>query len=232
MGRRRDLDRRDELLDQALAHLARRGIEGTSLRDLADDLGIALNSLVHHFGTRDDLIVVCLEHAERTQLDVVGRWTRRNPTLSATAILRRWWRWIVASPENLAIARLHLEVAALRPEEHPWIERVDVDRIAVWRQGIADRLVRDGLIRRRATNEATALRALMSGLILELAAGGDRRRLGLGLELSLSRLDQLLASLEPVVAPVPPVPPPRPRPPARSKAPVPPGRPNGRRLPT
>lgn len=190
MSRPPDLARRRELLDAALVHLARRGLADASLRDLAGDLGIGLNSLVHHFGHRDDLIVACLERSEEIQADVLRRWTSRNPLLSTTAITRRWWRWMTASPENLALARLHLELATLRPDDHPWMTSMDIDRLALWRQGIADRLVRDGLPRRRATTEATALRALLSGLIVELAAGGDRRRLARALELGLSRLDQ------------------------------------------
>lgn len=194
MARPPDLARRRQLLDAALVHLARRGLADASLRELAGDLDIGLNSLVHHFGSREDLIVACLERSEAIQVEVLRRWTTRNPHLSATNITRRWWRWITSSPENLALARLHLELATLRPADHPWMARVDIDRLALWRQGIADRLVRDGLPRRRATTEATALRALMSGLIVELAAGGDRRRLARGLELGLSRVDQAMWS--------------------------------------
>ncbi len=194
MSRPPDLARRRELLDAAVVHLARRGIVEASLRDVAGDLGIGLNSLVHHFGSRDDLIVACLERTEAVQTDVLRRWTTRNPHLSAASITRRWWRWITTSPENLAMARLHIEVATLRVDDHPWVARVDIDRLALWRQGIADRLVRDGLPRRRATTEATMVRALMTGLIVELAAGGDRRRLARGLELGLTRMEQSLWS--------------------------------------
>ena len=40
-------------------------------------------------------------------------WLRRQPELSMTELLRRWWRWINASPANLALVRLGIEAAAL-----------------------------------------------------------------------------------------------------------------------
>src|ERR1700761_3348067 len=48
MGRRPDLERRAELLDEVVRYLGRHGVAGLSLRPVARDLGVSVNALVHH----------------------------------------------------------------------------------------------------------------------------------------------------------------------------------------
>ena len=102
MGRLVDVRRRTELLDDVVAYLAEHGIAGLSLRPMAKSLSVSVNALVHHFGTKDDIVVAALQRAVDVQDQVQVRWTARNPGLSQAELLRRWWRWINSSSANLA----------------------------------------------------------------------------------------------------------------------------------
>ena len=70
-------------------------------------------ALVHHFGSKDELVVAALRRAAEIQQGVEGRWRRQVPHLSMVELQRRWWRWINRSPEHLALVRLGLEAATL-----------------------------------------------------------------------------------------------------------------------
>ena len=68
---------------------------------------------MHHFGSKDDLIVAALRRSGVVQQQVEQRWLDRRPGMSQADLLRAWWRWITASPRNLAIVRLGIEATAL-----------------------------------------------------------------------------------------------------------------------
>ena len=113
MARPPDPVRRQELLDQVVRYLADHGLAGASLRPMAKALGVSLNGLVHHFGTKTDLLVAALARANELQHRESEGWLACNPALSQADLLRKWWRWINAAPEHLALVRLGLEAAAL-----------------------------------------------------------------------------------------------------------------------
>lgn len=48
-------------MDEAATLFLRRGYEGTSLRDIADAVGMKAGSLYYHFGSKDELLTAILE---------------------------------------------------------------------------------------------------------------------------------------------------------------------------
>ncbi|MHB8219728.1 MAG: TetR/AcrR family transcriptional regulator [Acidimicrobiales bacterium] len=52
---------RQHILDTALALMAQRGVDGTSMRDLATAAGLNVASLYHYFPSKRDLLVAVLE---------------------------------------------------------------------------------------------------------------------------------------------------------------------------
>src|SRR5215475_5380230 len=194
MGRHPDLERRAELLDQVVGYLGRHGIAGLSLRPVARELNVSVNALVHHFGSKDELVVTALRRAAEIQRKVDGRWRRQAPHLSTTDLLRRWWRWINRSPEHLALVRLGLEAAALDATVSGLPGDVRAEQISFWRENIADRLIADGIKPEDAEREASLVKATFTGLVLDLLATGHRKRLADALECTLSRLDGLTHS--------------------------------------
>jgi AcrR family transcriptional regulator len=192
MARHPDLERRTELLDDVVAYLAEHGLTNLSLRPMAHQLGVSLNGLVHHFGSKDELVVAALERSAEVQATVRNRWLARNPHLSQADLLRRWWRWIVSSRANLAMVRLGIEAAALDATACGLPGPVRAEQIALWRTNIEHRLIAEGLPPDVVTVEASLVKAMFTGLVLDLLATGDRRRLTRALEVGLSRFEQLV----------------------------------------
>jgi TetR/AcrR family transcriptional regulator, transcriptional repressor of aconitase len=82
--------RRQEILDRAIEVFADKGAEGTSLRAIAEKIGVSHAALLHYFGSREELLVEVLREGERRRSDprddaaVVGMMVRaaeRNVTI-------------------------------------------------------------------------------------------------------------------------------------------------------
>lgn len=56
--------RRQEILDRAIGVFAERGAYATSLRSIAQALGISHAALLHYFDSREQLLIAVYEHAE------------------------------------------------------------------------------------------------------------------------------------------------------------------------
>lgn len=57
--------RRQEILDRAIEVFAVKGAEGTSLRAIAERIGVSHAALLHYFGSREELLLELLREAER-----------------------------------------------------------------------------------------------------------------------------------------------------------------------
>src|SRR4051794_4948500 len=58
--------RSSDILDAATTVFATHGYRGGSLRDIARQLDVSLTSVVHHFGTKYELLEAVLERADKT----------------------------------------------------------------------------------------------------------------------------------------------------------------------
>lgn len=56
--------RRQEILDRAIEVFQERGADGTSLRRIAETIGVSHAALLHYFDSREQLLVAVYEHAE------------------------------------------------------------------------------------------------------------------------------------------------------------------------
>ncbi|MGZ4766105.1 MAG: TetR/AcrR family transcriptional regulator, partial [Ilumatobacteraceae bacterium] len=150
MARTPDPRLKRELLDQVVAYLADNGLAQTTLRPMAASLGVSINRLMHHFGSKDELITAALARAIDLQIDVQRKWLQRSPRLTQVELYRRWWKWLCASPRNLALVRLNYEAATLEPVVTGLAGDVRADQIGVWRHDVEQRLVAEGLKPERA----------------------------------------------------------------------------------
>jgi AcrR family transcriptional regulator len=196
MARTPDLERRQELLDRIVVYLADHGIAQVTLRPMAASLDVSINRLVHHFGSKEELITTALARAIDQQIAVQEKWLKRQPNMSQAELYRRWWRWLNATPENLALVRLNYEAAALDTSVTGLAGEVRADQIGVWRHDVEQRLVAEGLPPERAAIEASLIKATFSGLIVDLFATGDKRRLTLACEAWLERLTELIRTAD------------------------------------
>jgi AcrR family transcriptional regulator len=161
MARPPDLERRQELLDAVVAEFAVRGIGDRSLRDLAAAVGTSHRMLLHHFGSRNDLLVAIVEEVERRQMAVL----RELPSEPAEAIAAMWAD--LRRPELRPFERLFFECYARGVQgEQPFARMLP---------GAVDAWLTDD-----ATTGSAADPALMRlglavarGLLLDLVATGD-----------------------------------------------------------
>lgn len=192
--------RRRELLDDVVRHLGNHGVGVSSLRGIAKELELNVNVLVHHFGTRGDLLRAALDRALQIQLAVQDRTLARRPGLSQGDLIRSWWRWITSSPDHLALARIGIEAASLPPgvlSLRPGVSRFS------WQVGMRDRLIAIGLDRETSDTETARLTALVTGLVVEASLPGARRRSTRVLDAALRDLDGRVASATGAIPPSP-----------------------------
>src|ERR1700727_754706 len=71
MARTPNLERRRQLLDALVAEFAARGVGDRSLRAVAEAVGTSHRMLLHHFGSREGLLIAIVEEAERRQMALV-----------------------------------------------------------------------------------------------------------------------------------------------------------------
>src|SRR6201998_4426191 len=71
MARPPDIARRRELLDALVEEFAAGGVGDRSLREVADAVGTSHRMLLHHFGSREGLLIAVVEEAERRQMALV-----------------------------------------------------------------------------------------------------------------------------------------------------------------
>jgi len=190
VARTPDPRRKRELLDSVVDYLAEQGLADTTLRPMAAALGVSINRLVHHFGSKEELITAALARAIDRQIEVQRKWLQRSPKLTQVELYRRWWKWICRSPRNLALVRLNYEAATLETTVTGLDGAVRADQIGVWRHDVEHRLVAEGLKPESAALEASLIKATFTGLVMDLFATGDTRRLTHALDEWLDRLDR------------------------------------------
>ncbi len=65
--------RRQEILDRAIEVFRERGASGTSLRKIAEAIGVSHAALLHYFDSREQLLVAVYAHAESKRPDAPHR---------------------------------------------------------------------------------------------------------------------------------------------------------------
>ena len=68
MARTPDLERRQELLDRIVRYLAQYGLGQATLRPMAATLDVSINRLVHHFGSKEELLTAAVARGIEQQL--------------------------------------------------------------------------------------------------------------------------------------------------------------------
>ena len=162
MARPPDVERRRALLDALIEAFADGGIGDRPLREIAEAVGTSHRMLLHHFGSRDKLLLAIVDEVERRQMSTLPD----AATEPADAMAAMWAD--VRRPELRPFERLFFECYARGAQgEEPfarmlpgavesWLTEVDAKT-----DGAADpAFVRLGL-------------AVTRGLLLDLVATGD-----------------------------------------------------------
>lgn len=107
MVRTPDLARRRELLDALVAECAENGVGGRSLRELADAVGTSHRMLLHHFGSREELLLAVVDDVERQQMALLHELTSGDGGQEFAAMWAHLRR-----PELRSLERLFFECYA------------------------------------------------------------------------------------------------------------------------
>ena len=162
MARPPDDRRRKELLDGLIDAFARGGIGGRSLREVAEAVGTSHRMLLHHFGSREELLVAIVGEIERRQAATLAG----LPDAPADAFAAMWAD--LRRPELRPFERLFFECYARAAQGEQPFSRMLPGAVDGWLDdvheltgGTADPgMVRLGL-------------AVTRGLLLDLVATGD-----------------------------------------------------------
>jgi AcrR family transcriptional regulator len=162
LPRSRDEQRRRDVLAAVIDTMAETGIGTRSLRDIAAAAGTSHRMLLHHFGTRDELLVAVVEEVERRQRDSLTE-IPGDPFDAA----RAHWATLRA-PALRPFERLFFECYARAAQGEEPFTRLLPGAIDTWLAVVGERAA-SGV-------DATSIRlglAVVRGLLLDLVATGD-----------------------------------------------------------
>jgi AcrR family transcriptional regulator len=178
LPRSRDDQRRQDVLQAVIETMAQTGIGARSLRDIAAAAGTSHRMLLHHFGTRDELLVAVVEEVEQQQMTRLSA-LPEDPLGGARAM----WSSL-REPALRPFERLFFECYARAAQGEQPFARLLARAVDTWLVAAADRapsgvdapLVRLGL-------------AVTRGLLLDLVGTGDEQ----GVDAAYERFLALLA---------------------------------------
>ncbi|MFH8738279.1 MULTISPECIES: TetR/AcrR family transcriptional regulator [unclassified Streptomyces] len=168
----KDGDRRAQLVNAAVDHVAAHGIADLSLRGLGAAIGVSHRMLIHYFGSKEHLLVEIVRTSEQRQRDLLSQ-LRLQPGLSPVDTARLLWQQLT-DPRLASQERLFFEIYAQalrgRPEAAPVLEGLVND----WLEPLVAAEVATGTDPAAARNRARLGLATVRGLLLDLLATGDR----------------------------------------------------------
>jgi AcrR family transcriptional regulator len=156
VSRPRDLGRRDELLAAVVADCAEHGLGTRSLREIAEHIGTSHRMLIHHFGSREELMVAVVQAVEARQGALAGE-LGGTP---ADQLVAMWSH--LSTPQLRPLERLFFESYARGANGEEPFDQLLPGAVTSW---LAD----DGgdpALRRLGL-------AVVRGLLLDLVATGD-----------------------------------------------------------
>lgn len=92
-----DLTARARIRDAAIKLFAERGVDGATVRDIAQEAGVSSGLLRHHFGSKEGLRDACDEWALSELTKVSGRFTEFHTLDGLTPRLMRLQRYLIRS---------------------------------------------------------------------------------------------------------------------------------------
>jgi AcrR family transcriptional regulator len=186
VGRPVDHRRRAELLDAAVDYATEHGFSELSWRPVAAALGVSTTTLVHHFGTKEQMLEAILGRLRERIFVTTSNLLGEQPDL-ATAARAAWTR--TSDPQRSAEFRLFFAVYG-RALQAPHLFAGFLERVvADWMSLLRDAQGPD-TDPATATRTATLVIATIRGLLLDLLATGDRDRVQNAAESFLASLEQ------------------------------------------
>jgi AcrR family transcriptional regulator len=178
--------RRPELLDAVTDYVLTHGLAGLAMRPLAAAVKVSHGTLLHHFGSKENLVTEVIDLLRQRLADAAG--VAHSPTHRAGLVA--WWRNSTTT-ERLPIYRLLFEVfaqAAREPERYErFLRQVVHDSLTLMKRMVTA----DGCPEEQAPLVASMIVAQARGLQLDLLATNDRERIDDTFTLFINMIDSL-----------------------------------------
>ncbi|WP_025735576.1 TetR/AcrR family transcriptional regulator [Mycobacterium genavense] len=126
MVRTPNLARRRQLLDALIDEFADGGIGDRSLREVADAVGTSHRMLLHHFGSREELLLAVVDEVEHRQMGQLAE----LPTDAADGFAAMWAD--LRRPELRRLERLFFECYARATQGEKPFARMVPNAVSGW----------------------------------------------------------------------------------------------------
>ena len=181
MPRTVNRDYRRAIVERAADHLLERGQVAISLRDLADAVGVSPRMLVHHFGSRKELVSSALRAARSRQRAAFEARLAPQPGRPYPQVLTDAWRWFGtddAEPYLRLFGQLHALAGAPDSPHADFLRESVLDWLPTIEAGFAA----DGADPVTARELTTLTLAVVRGLLQDRNAVGDHERVSAAFE--------------------------------------------------
>jgi AcrR family transcriptional regulator len=179
---------RQKLIDAAVAHAAAHGLSDTSLRQLASALGTSHRMLIHHFGSKEGLLVEVVKAVEQRQRAVLEELAGAADTTETDTGVRFW-----ESLNNAEVAqheRLFFEVYGQALQGRAWAVPLLDGIVESWIEPMTAFFIAQGAAPTTARVDARLAVAVSRGLLLDVLASGERDEV----DAAMRRFMQLLTA--------------------------------------
>jgi AcrR family transcriptional regulator len=168
--------------------ISRRGLNATSVRELAKHAGAPLGSTYHYFpGGKYDLATAAVQWADDLTVDVLSRELAAGPQAGLSAFLSMWRKVVVDSDFHAGCPVLAVSVEDL-PDEHTAPRDAAATAFVRWTTLLADSLRKSGAEAEDAARVATVIVAAVEGTVAMCRA-----------QRSITPLDDVAAQLSQIV---------------------------------
>lgn len=156
-----------------MEYVAEQGVSGLTLRGLAPALGTSHRMLIYHFGSKTGMLTAIVQAVEEGQRALFAD-LAADMEADPSGFAHRYWRQLT-DPEMRARERLFFDVYVRALHGAPGTEALMGGGIEPWLTLLTSWMRNLGVPRTAARPRARLALAVSRGLLLDLAATGDRK---------------------------------------------------------
>jgi AcrR family transcriptional regulator len=174
-GRRaRHAHRRPELLAAATDYVFEYGLAGLTIRPLANELGITHRGLLHHFGSKEQLVAEILHELRGRDRERIAELGGRLTATGEDPIMIAWER--MSGEPYFNYWRAYFEVFGIALRDQARYGHFLDGFVSEWLELLTPLLVEAGCPPERTDALGTLILASFRGLYMDLLVTGDRKR--------------------------------------------------------
>jgi TetR/AcrR family transcriptional regulator, lmrAB and yxaGH operons repressor len=154
---------RQRMIERAAVLLAKKGLQGTSFREVLEASGAPRGSLYHHFpGGKDELVLAALSNAGDWVMDTINRGEGKSAAEVAQTFIGLWRMLLVKSDFRAGCAGLAITVAT----DSPVLLESVAEVFRNWRRRLSALLAEGGVPADRALAMSATLIAACEGAVM------------------------------------------------------------------